>query len=135
MNIIKNHTAFFDGICNLCNGGVRFIIKHNKKKNIHFVSLQSELSQKFLTQNNRDIQDFNTMIYLSEGIIYERSSAILRIIKELDFPYRLFYVSVLIPPFIRDAIYNVIAQKRYDLFGKKDSCMIPSDELKERFYE
>ena len=125
----------FDGVCNLCNSSVQFIIKRDSKKIFLFSSLQSDAGQAILLQNNLKNLDFNTIVLLEDGIIYEKSSAILKIIRRLSGLYKFGYVFIIIPKFIRDFVYNIISKNRYKWFGKRDSCMIPTKELKLRFLE
>lgn len=125
----------FDGICNLCNSSVQFIIKRDSKKIFLFSSLQSDAAQAILLQNNLKNLDFNTIVLLEDGVIYEKSTAILKIIRRLSGLYKFGYVFIIVPKFIRDSVYNFISKNRYKWFGKRDSCMIPTKELKLRFLE
>lgn len=125
----------FDGICNLCNASVNFIIKNDKKKFFVFASLQSDVAKEILLQFSAKKLNLDSIIYIENGALYEKSTAALKIAKQLRFPWPIFYLFIIIPPFIRDKIYNLIAKNRYKWFGKKDSCMIPTPDLKSLFLD
>jgi predicted DCC family thiol-disulfide oxidoreductase YuxK len=126
---------FFDGVCNLCNASVQFIIKRDSKESFLFSSLQSDAAQAILLQNKLENLDFDTIILLEDGIIYDKSTAILKILRKLSGLYKLGYIFIVVPKFIRDFVYKIISKNRYKWFGKRDSCMIPTEELKLRFLE
>ncbi len=123
----------FDGVCNLCNGFVQFVIKRDKKNIFRFASLQSEFGQKFLTENKLNAVVFKSIILVKGTSYFSQSTAALKIFKELNGVCKLLYVFIITPKFIRDAVYNLVARNRYSWFGKKESCMIPSNELEEKF--
>lgn len=123
----------FDGVCNLCNGFVQFIIKRDQQQKFKFASLQSDFAGKELSKYGLNNQKMNTVFLLENGKIYSRSTAALRILKQLNGLWPMFYVFIIFPAFIRNWIYNLIAKNRYKWFGKQDSCMIPSPELQHRF--
>ncbi|MXO35240.1 MULTISPECIES: thiol-disulfide oxidoreductase DCC family protein [Apibacter] len=131
---MKTYIVLFDGVCNLCNSTVQFIIKRDKHNQFKFSSLQSEYGQNFLKERNLDSSDFKSIIlYEPEVAYYTKSTAALKIAQNLGFPYNLLSVFLLIPSFIRDWIYSLISKYRYHLFGKKDSCMVPTPENKRKF--
>lgn len=134
MNNFKNKSIIlFDGVCNLCNTSVNFIIKHDKKEHYLFASLQSDVAKEILLHFNKKNMRLNT-IYLIEGnIIYEKSTAVLKISKKLNGSYPLIYGFNIIPKFIRDWIYDIIAINRYKWFGKQETCRLPSEKTKKRF--
>jgi predicted DCC family thiol-disulfide oxidoreductase YuxK len=121
----------FDGVCNFCNSSINFVIRNDKKAQFQFAPLQSEAAQKLA--GNRILSTPDTVILIENDIIYEKSTAALRIAKKLDGLWPVLYGLILIPKFFRDPIYDLIARNRYKLFGKKESCMIPSPEIKSRF--
>jgi predicted DCC family thiol-disulfide oxidoreductase YuxK len=127
--------VLFDGVCNLCNKSVQFIIKHDKKKEFRFGSLQGKEGQKLLALYNLPADELNTLVLIENNKIYTRSTATLRIAKRLGGIWKLFYAYIIIPRFIRDGVYRIISRNRYKWFGKKDACMIPSKDLKERFLD
>lgn len=125
----------FDGVCNFCNYWVNFAIKRDKKKKIRFTPLQGETAKKLVLQFDLDPNALSTVILIDAGKVYTQSSAVLRMCKYLDGGWKLAYGLMIIPKFLRDAIYNIIARNRYKWFGKKDECMIPTLEMKERFLD
>lgn len=123
---------FFDGICVFCNRMLQFIMKHDKKNIFKFASLQSGFAGKFFSEKNYPLK--NTTIILWNGKkFYEKSSASLRICKQLNFPYSLAVIFFIIPQFIRNIFYDVIARNRYAWFGKTDNCIIPAQKDKDKF--
>ncbi len=123
----------FDGICNLCDGAVQFIIRHDPNKKFLFTSLQSEAGQNLLKEYQSPVANFNSFILIQEGKIYDKSTGALKVARQIKGAWSWLYIFIIIPKFIRDAIYSLIAQNRYKWFGKKDTCMLPTSELKARF--
>jgi predicted DCC family thiol-disulfide oxidoreductase YuxK len=123
----------FDGICNLCNGLVRFIIKYDKKLRFEFSSLQSDYAKKLLNEFDNRLGYPDSIVLIENKKIYLRSDAVLRIARQLGGIWKLTGIFYIIPRFLRDAIYNVVAKNRYRIFGKRDSCMVPGPEIKSRF--
>jgi predicted DCC family thiol-disulfide oxidoreductase YuxK len=123
----------FDGVCNLCNGSVQFVIKHDKESKFLFTSLQSDKGQEILKHFGMNTDDFDTFILLDKGKIYTKSSGVLKEAAILGGWFKIFTIFYLVPTFIRDLFYSFVAKNRYRFFGKKDSCMIPTPELKARF--
>lgn len=134
---------FFDGICNLCNHTVQFIINRDPQDYFRFAALQSEVAKEQLglldtgAKESRTVaanpQEFNTIILLENGKAYYRSTAALRIARRLSGLWPLLYGFIIIPAFIRDFFYQLISKSRYRIWGKQDSCMIPSPALKSKF--
>jgi predicted DCC family thiol-disulfide oxidoreductase YuxK len=133
--IVEKDILLFDGVCNLCNSSVNFIIDHDPKGHFKFAALQSEFGQKKLEELGFDQEEFDSLVLLSGDKVYKKSSAALRIAKKLSGLYPLLYVFIIIPPFIRHGVYNIIAKNRYKWWGKRDSCRMPTPELKARFVE
>ncbi len=123
----------FDGVCNLCNGFVQFIILRDSKAKIRFAALQSAVGQQLLQEAKMPLEELSTVVLWEKGKFYTHSDVPLRVVEYLDGLLPVFSVYIVIPKFIRDAIYNWIARNRYRWFGKKESCMIPTPELKARF--
>ncbi|MEI3604094.1 DCC1-like thiol-disulfide oxidoreductase family protein [Pseudogracilibacillus sp. SE30717A] len=121
----------FDGQCHFCNGSVQFIIKRDPKAIFSFASLQSEIGQSLLNEYNVPAHE-NSLILISNNHFYSKSTAALKISKELRFLWKLCYFFIIIPVPIRDFIYNIIAKNRYKLINKT-VCEIPSPEDKKRF--
>jgi len=126
----------FDGVCNLCNNAVNFIIEHDKKDVFRFASLQSEIGKKLTGERGIDPEVIDSIVLIEPGMAYyQKSTAALEISKELSGGYSyLSYLSIF-PEVIRDGIYDLIANNRYKWFGKKDACMIPTRELKAKFLD
>lgn len=126
--------VFFDGLCNLCEASVQFIIRHDPQKKFRFAALQSEYGQHFLREHDFENRDFDSLIFVDEsGRILTCSVAWLRIMRHLNALWPLMTVFFVVPPFMRDALYRFIAKKRYAWFGKKDICWLPTPELRGRF--
>lgn len=129
-----NPVILFDGVCNLCNSTVQFVIKHDPKRQFRFASLQGEYGQQVLKQFNLPTNTLSSFILLKDHQIYTHSTGALKVAKQLSGAWPLLYVFIIIPPFIRNAVYQFIANNRYKWFGKKESCAMPSPELKSLFY-
>lgn len=129
----ENPIILFDGVCNLCNSSVQFVIRKDKKKQFRFASLQSDAGEKLLSVYHLNRNGYDSFVLIDKGNAYVRSTAALKVAQKLSGAWKLLYIFIIVPAFIRNAIYNLIAQNRYKWFGKKDSCMIPSPELHSRF--
>jgi predicted DCC family thiol-disulfide oxidoreductase YuxK len=127
--------VLFDGICNLCNSSVQLIIENDSKNLFQFASLQSAFGQKFLQENNLPDDAFKSIVLIDGEKFYTKSEAALRIGKELDGLYKVLRIFLWTPKFIRDFVYDYIAKNRYKWYGKRDSCWIPTDELKQKFLD
>jgi len=125
----------FDGICNLCNASVQYVIRHDPKHIFRFASLQSFFAQKILSKYNLPLNDYNSFVLFKDNRVYTRSTAALLVAKRLKGAIKLLSVFIIVPRFIRDGVYNIIAKKRYKWFGKKEACWLPSPELKSLFLE
>ena len=125
--------VLFDGVCNFCNSSVNFIIRHDKKERYKFAALQSDLGKMLSEKHGIDQSKIDSIILIDNGNVFVKSSAILRITKNLNYLYPLLFGFIIIPKFIRDGVYDFIARNRYKWFGKKEACMIPSPEIKKRF--
>lgn len=123
----------FDGICNLCDGVVQFVIKHDPENQFLFASLQSEAGQRLLKQYKLPVENFNSFILIQDEKVYSKSTGALKVARQIKGVWSWLYIFIIIPAFIRDAVYAWIAQNRYKWFGKKEACMIPTPELKARF--
>lgn len=123
----------FDGVCNLCNGAINHVIKRDEKNVFKFAALQSDIGQELTSKFNIDRLKVDSIILIDGEKHYEKSSAALYIAKHLSGAYPLLFGFMIIPKFIRNAVYDYIARNRYKWFGKKESCMIPTAELKDKF--
>ncbi len=129
----SNTIFLYDGICALCNGMVKFTIRHDKKSIFQFASLQSESGQNLLGQFNLDPTSLRSMILIHENRVYDKSSAALKTIALLGWPWKYMSILLYIPPSIPDFFYSLIAKYRYRIFGKLKSCPLPSAEHAGRF--
>jgi len=129
----KKPIILFDGVCNLCNNAVQFIIRHDPDEKFLFASLQSEFGQQLMKQYSLPSENFNSFILVQDNKVYNKSTGALKVAKELIGTWKLLYIFIVVPRFIRDAVYTWIANNRYKWFGKKDDCMIPTPQLKARF--
>lgn len=123
----------FDGECNLCNETVQFVIKRDKKANIKFTSLQSEVGKQIMQQFNIPSEYIDSIILLERGNVYYKSTAALRLSKKMDALWPFCYALIIVPAFIRNIIYDFIARNRIKWFGKADTCWVMTPELKNRF--
>ena len=124
----------FDGVCNLCNGAIQFIIKHDKQDVFRYAPLQSDLGKKLISQRNIDSSSIDSIILIEHGVaFYIKSDAALEIGKQLKGYKTISSVLQWIPVSIRNIVYDFIARNRYKWYGKKEQCMIPTPELKAKF--
>ncbi len=131
-----NHpVVLFDGVCNFCNASVNFIIKRDPKHLFRFAALQSDAGIKLLTQLGLSTTSIDTIVLVIGDQYYTRSSAALRIARRLSGLWPLLFGFIIVPAFIRDALYNLIARHRYNWFGKQDTCMVPTPEVRSRFLD
>ncbi|MEN8125014.1 MAG: DCC1-like thiol-disulfide oxidoreductase family protein [Bacteroidota bacterium] len=134
MKTINNKSfVLFDGYCNLCNASVRFIIKRDKKQQYIFSSLQSDAAQKVLLQYGYNYFKTNSIILIENEKVYDKSTAALRIAKDLKPLWNYAFYLIYIPKSIRDRIYDLIAKNRYKWFGKKDNCTVNFPLYENRF--
>ena len=124
----------FDGVCNLCSNSVQFIIKRDQEKKFHFASLQSNYGQELLKKYNLPTNTFNSFILYENEKLLTRSTAALKMFEQLK-GWKWVKIFWIIPKFIRDAVYNLIARNRYKWFGRKNECWLPTPDLKARFFE
>lgn len=125
----------FDGVCNLCNGAITFIIQRDKKDLFRYAPLQSEIGKELAAKHHIDLDKVDSIILVTEDKAYAKSTAALRIAKQLSAGWPLLAVFLILPKFLRDAVYDFIARNRYKWFGKKEACMIPTPELKSKFLD
>ncbi len=123
----------FDGICNLCNSSVQFVLKHDAKKQFLFASLQSDASRKLLLQFNYENAKMMSIVLIEDNKVYDKSTAALRIARRLNPIWNYRYVLIILPKGIRDFVYDIIAKNRYGWFGKRSSCLMYIAEYKNRF--
>ena len=126
----------FDGVCNLCNSSVQYVIKHDKKNKFMFAALQSDTGLEIIKKHNIDTAKTDSiLLYTPEKGVTSKSTAALQIAYHLGFPQHLLSLFLIIPTVIRNWVYDYIAKNRYKWFGKKESCWIPTPELKSKFLD
>jgi len=124
----------FDGVCNLCNGVVQFIIARDPDGRIQFAPLQSAAGKALLSGHGFPSSDLDSVALVEDGTVYRKSDAVIRVAELLGWPYRAATVGRAVPAPVRDALYDVVAANRYDVFGRKDQCMLPDDDdVSDRF--
>ena len=134
MNKQLTHSIIlFDGVCNLCNGAVNFVVKRDTRNVFKFTPLQEKQGVLLLKTHAVDTQKLDSIVLIENEKVYVKSSAALRIARKMSNLWPLFFVLLIIPSFIRDGVYDFIAKNRYKWFGKKEQCMIPTPGLREKF--
>ena len=123
----------FDGVCNFCNFWVNFVIDRDQKDHFRFAALQSKEGQKILNDFGLSKTDFDTFILIDGEEYFIKSTAVLKIARKLNYPVKSLYYLIIIPRFIRDFVYSIIAKSRYKFFGKREVCRIPTNEEKQKF--
>ena len=126
--------VFFDGVCNLCNGTVQFLLKIDKHQRLQFGSLQGETAKRILPTHQISPEKLNSIIFIHQNKVYTESTAVLEIFRVIGGPWKALYIFKIIPGFIRNGIYRIVAHYRYKWFGKKEQCMIPGPAEKNRFF-
>lgn len=130
------HILLFDGVCNLCNASVQFVLRRDMHKKFLFAALQSEIAHKILPDSPKYTTDLQSIVLLKEGKVFDQSTAALHLAKDLSGAWPLlYYLFIWWPKTFRDAIYRFIAKRRYKWFGKQDSCSIPDQNYQDRFLD
>lgn len=133
---MSNHNTYillFDGVCNLCNGTVQFVIKRDVRKRFRFAALQSASGQALLQELGLPAQHFDSVILIQGDTYYVKSTAALRVLKELGGLWKIGYALIVIPRPVRDFVYDMVAKTRYRVFGRRNTCMVPAPEVREWF--
>lgn len=126
----------FDGVCNLCNGAIQFVIKRDKKDTFRYATLQSKIGEQLIAERAIDTTKVDSIILIEPGVAYfTKSDAALQISKSFGGGWKLLSIFTWIPKSFRDVIYDLIARNRYNWFGRKDACMIPTPELRAKFLD
>ncbi len=125
----------FDGVCNLCNASVQFVIRHDSAAKFRFAAIQSEIGREIFQRHGLDPANLQTFVFITDGRIFLRSDAAIEVVARFGGAWKLLRVFSLVPRSVRDAIYSFIAQNRYRWFGRQEVCMIPTPEIKERFLD
>ncbi len=123
----------FDGVCNLCSSSVQWVLKHDRRGIFRFAPLQSRLAQELLTRHAYTGGELGTVVLVADGRLYTHSDAVLELLRRIGGGWQLFYIGKLIPPFLRNAAYNLVARYRYRWFGKQETCWLPRPEWSDRF--
>jgi predicted DCC family thiol-disulfide oxidoreductase YuxK len=131
----ENPIILFDGVCNLCSGTVRFLLKRDRRGIFRFGSLQGSSARDLLRHYGLAEIDQPSFLLLWRGRIYSRSGAALRVMGMLSFPWKAAIILLIVPPFIRDGLYGWVARNRYRWFGKRQSCWMPAPQWQERFLD
>jgi predicted DCC family thiol-disulfide oxidoreductase YuxK len=129
---VAESVILFDGVCNLCNAWVQFVIRQDPQARFAFAPLDSEAANELLRERRATVTSDSIILVEKDGI-YDQSTAALRIARRLAGPWSLAAVFLIVPTFLRDAVYRLIARNRYRWFGRRDVCMIPTPELRARF--
>jgi predicted DCC family thiol-disulfide oxidoreductase YuxK len=130
-----NPVILFDGICNLCNNSVQFVIRRDRAKQFRFASLQSEYGKQFLAIHQLPQTDYNSFILFENNTVFTRSTAALKVVRKLNGGWPVLYTLIVVPRFLRDFLYDLIARNRYRWFGKRETCWVPTLELKNLFFD
>ena len=123
----------FDGVCNLCRASVRFVIDRDSKTRFRFAFLQSDGGRRLLEEYGLSASELTAVILITEGRAYKKSTAVLRIARMLDGLWPLLFAFIIVPPALRDTVYDFIGKRRYRWFGKMDACWAPSEDFDDRF--
>ncbi len=135
MRAQPTHLILFDGVCNFCCLWVQFLIRRDPKKRFRFASLQSAIGQETLRRLHLSPDKLTTMIFVEGDRYFMKSSAALQMARRMRGPWPLLFLFIVIPAPIRDFFYDLVARNRYRWFGKKETCMVPTPDLKERFLD
>lgn len=127
--------VLFDGVCNLCNAVVRFVIPRDPRGHFQFATLTSDAAARALATEPGARQLPDSVILVEDGRVFTRSDAALRILRRLTFPWSLVYGLIVLPKGLRDHVYDAIARRRYRWFGRRDQCMIPGPSIRSRFLD
>ncbi|MDO9511123.1 MAG: thiol-disulfide oxidoreductase DCC family protein [Bacteroidales bacterium] len=131
----NDNIILFDGVCNLCCGIVKFVIKRDSDAIFRFASHQGMQGQELLKRFDLPEDDLDSFVLIKNDLVFLKATASLEVFKSIGWPWKVFYVFILIPEPLRNGIYGFIAKKRYRWFGRKESCMIPSAEIMDRFLD
>ena len=135
MEPTPNEVLIFDGVCNLCARSVRFILAHEAAPRLAFTPLQSPAGNRLMRDWGFDPQDAKTFVLIADGKAYAKSDAAIRVAGYFRGPWRLLALVKVVPRFIRDWLYDRVAKHRYQWFGRTEQCMLPTPQLRQRFYE
>ena len=132
-NKLNQSLILFDGVCNLCNSSVQFVIARDKTNHFVFAPLQSQYAKTLLVKHKLSPITINSIVLVEAGKAYIKSTGALKIAKHLSGFWPIMYLFIIVPPFVRNAVYDIVAKNRYKWFGKMDKCMLPTPEIKDKF--
>jgi predicted DCC family thiol-disulfide oxidoreductase YuxK len=132
---MEQPVILFDGVCNLCNGVVKLVIRQDKKGHFKFAALQSAAGQKLLENHQLPQKEFESFLLIQNGRVYQQSDAALQVARRFSWYWQWVQVLWLVPRPLRNAVYRFIARNRYRWFGKQEACMLPTPSNKQRFLE
>jgi len=127
--------VLFDGVCNFCSDGVKFVIHRNRGSNLRFCQLQSPKGKQLLAEYGLVDPEMSSMALIANGKLYLKSSAALKVCSYMDMPWPALFIFIAVPKRIRNTVYDWFGRNRYRWFGKKDACWIPDAEIRQRFLE
>jgi predicted DCC family thiol-disulfide oxidoreductase YuxK len=133
VNPPETPVVLFDGVCNLCNGVIQFLIPRDPEGRLKYAALQSEAGQALLERHDFPTEEFDSFVLVEGEKTYTKSGAAIRIAELLGWPYRIAGIGRVVPRRLRDRLYEFVADNRYDWFGRKDQCMIPDEDVSDRF--
>jgi predicted DCC family thiol-disulfide oxidoreductase YuxK len=133
VDALDHPLLLFDGVCNLCNGFVRFVLRFDAAGTYRFAPLQSAVGQELLDRHDLATADFDTVVLIEGEESYTKSTAALRVLRHLDGPWPVLYPLIYLPRSLRDGVYDLVASYRYRVFGKQDACPVPEPEIRDRF--
>jgi predicted DCC family thiol-disulfide oxidoreductase YuxK len=128
-----DRVVLFDGVCNLCSASVQFLLAHDPAGKLRFASLQSDAGRAILAWAGLPVAQYETIVFIEEGRVYLKSTAVLRLARHLSLPWCWLTAALIVPAFLRDWFYDRVALNRYLLFGRRESCLIPTPEIRRRF--
>ena len=133
--LVDNNIVFFDGVCNYCNGFIRFLIRNDPKENLKFSSIQSTFAKRVFKQESIK-NELSTIIFIEGKRIFYRSNAIIEILKKSNSKLRVLgFIIKIVPFFIREYVYEFVAKNRYSIFGKSEECIVPDKEINHLFFD
>lgn len=134
--INEKQILLFDGVCNLCNASVQFVLRRDKNAKFVFAALQSDIAKELLVDSLEYITDLHSIVLIKNGAVLDESTAALHVAKELPSAWPLlYYLFIWWPKAIRDGLYKIVAKRRYKWFGKQDACSIPDVNYQDRFLD
>jgi predicted DCC family thiol-disulfide oxidoreductase YuxK len=125
----------FDAKCLLCNGWVQFLLRHDRRATFQFASIQGETGRRLLSEQGLEVDGLQTLLLVDGGRAWQHTAAIFRVLGALGWPWRLAWVGWLVPSFVRDPLYRLVARNRYRVFGRTEACMLPPRAHKARFLD